>query len=387
MTAGHQRWRAPLAACCAALALFASCGDDRAEEVPPQQRPSPTTPSPAPSRDDAPPTTEPGDATRLARDAAMRFIDTYVDSHGRVIRHDEGGDTVSEGQAYAMLMAAAIGDRDTFSLVWGWTKDHMMRPDGLLAWHWKDGVVTDDESAPDADLDAAHALLLAAAAFDEPGHHDDAMALADAIYEHLTVELDGGRLLVAGPWGLADMSLNPSYFSPMAFSILFREGDDVRWGEVAGTSRSIIDDLTREPPHLPPDWASLIGSDAVPRGEPPRYGFDAVRTPWRLALDCDPAGQRLAARAWPFLSQVTAHGTTPPVTVYGLDGTPHSEDGHPAATVGAAASAAAAGDTDAAQRLLMVAEDQDRAQPSYYGSALVALGRLGLETDLLGRCP
>lgn len=67
-------------------------------------------------------------------DAVESFFAGYVDDDGRVVRHDEGGDTVREGQAYAMLLAVAAGDRSRFHRIWSWTKEHLQRPDGLLAW-------------------------------------------------------------------------------------------------------------------------------------------------------------------------------------------------------------------------------------------------------------
>nr|WP_235733865.1 glycosyl hydrolase family 8 [Mycolicibacterium austroafricanum] len=39
------------------------------------------------------------------------MLSRYVESDGRVVRHDEGGDVVSEGQAYGMLIAAASATR------------------------------------------------------------------------------------------------------------------------------------------------------------------------------------------------------------------------------------------------------------------------------------
>ena len=45
-----------------------------------------------------------------ARIAGQKFLDEYVEPDGRVVRHDEGGDVVSEGQAYGMLIAVAVGD-------------------------------------------------------------------------------------------------------------------------------------------------------------------------------------------------------------------------------------------------------------------------------------
>src|SRR3712207_2526867 len=97
--------------------------------------------------------------------AAERFLDTYMKSDGRVERTDQGGDTVGEGQAYGMLLAAAIGDQRRFDLMWKWTKDNLVQPDGLIAFLWRDGEVVDPKPASDADVDAARALLVASCRF------------------------------------------------------------------------------------------------------------------------------------------------------------------------------------------------------------------------------
>src|SRR5690348_4029051 len=55
-----------------------------------------------------------------ARASGVRFLDRYMDPDGRVVRHDQGGDSVSEGQAYAMLAAVAIDDRARFARAWRW---------------------------------------------------------------------------------------------------------------------------------------------------------------------------------------------------------------------------------------------------------------------------
>src|SRR6266571_1756749 len=62
-------------------------------------------PSPTPTSM-APPALE-----ERARSSAQAFLDGYIDPDGRVVRRDQGGDTVSEGQSYAMLTAVALGDR------------------------------------------------------------------------------------------------------------------------------------------------------------------------------------------------------------------------------------------------------------------------------------
>src|SRR6516225_461890 len=65
--------------------------------------------------------------------AARSFLRQYVDPDGRVVRRDQGNDTVSEGQAYALLLADAAGDQATFARVWSWTRGHLQEPNGLFA--------------------------------------------------------------------------------------------------------------------------------------------------------------------------------------------------------------------------------------------------------------
>ena len=50
--------------------------------------------------------------------AARAFLTAYVDPDGRVVRRDQGGDTVSEGQGYALLLAVVLGDKARFQRVW-----------------------------------------------------------------------------------------------------------------------------------------------------------------------------------------------------------------------------------------------------------------------------
>jgi endo-1,4-beta-D-glucanase Y len=308
--------------------------------------------------------------------AAERFLDRYVQEDGRVVRHDQGGDTVSEGQAYALLLAAATGDEERFARVWEWTRTNLRRPDGLLAWRWADGRVAGAEPATDADLDAARALLLAADRFDEPRYASEGRALGRAVAEHATTWAADRTVLVAGPWAREEAVVNPSYWSPRAYAAL---GMD----DASASSRVLADRLTDDA--LPPDWARVEPWGVVPTGAPsggrPAYSYDAVRVPLRLAESCDPADRRLAARLWPRLRE------HPGAAERALDGTPLTRDEHPAALVGAAAAAQAAGDRDAAEALLDRAQELDKARPSYYGSATIALARTMLGSDAFGDCP
>lgn len=325
--------------------------------------------------------------TAKARQAATAFLTTYVEADGRVVRRDQGGDTVSEGQAYALLVAAGIGDRQRFATVWQWTQAHLQRSDGLLSSAWS-GSVTDQQPAADADLDAARALLVAADRFGVPAYRAQALRMATAILREETHPQAGGALLVAGPWAqAAPQYVNPSYLAPATFEALASASGSPAWRDMASASRAALRALlgTGSGARLAPDWAQIHGaqlqaSAAPGGGAGPQYGFDAMRTFVRLAEDCDPAGRSLAAASWPFFRDLAGGNVA---AVYHLDGTPAVQYSHPLALVAAAATAQAAGDQAAAATFLDQADALQGRQATYYGGAWTALGRILLTTSWL----
>jgi endo-1,4-beta-D-glucanase Y len=322
-----------------------------------------------------------------AREAADHFLDGYVDEDGRVVRRDQGGDTVSEGQAYAMLVATAIGDEATFAKVWDWTRLHLQRSDGLLSWQWRDGQVVDAESATDADLDAARALVLAGERFDRPEWRREGLRVARAVLTEETALTGIGRVLLAGSWvDGPPYAVNPSYASPAAAQVLARASGDARWDELQKGNLDVNEELVDEN-RLPPDWAQVERDGSVrptggPQGEPTRFGFDAARLPVRYAESCSPEHRKLAAEVRPLLERVE-----PPRTVYDLAGSPQTGQTHPLAHLAEAAALAATGDDAAARQALDAADAAQEQDPTYYGAAWAALGRLMLTDDVLGGCP
>jgi endoglucanase len=322
--------------------------------------------------------------------AAEHFLGRYVRSDGRVVRIDQGGDTVGEGQAYGMLLAAAIGDRHRFDTIWGWTQSNLQRPDGLISFLWADGRVVDPQAASDADLDTSRALLLGACRFHEPALRRQALQLGDAIMRIEVASVNGAPVLSAGPWAVTPpITVNPSYFSPATDAALGAASGDSSWARLSASSRSITSSLMSGRRRLPPDWARLEGARPVPIGSPstpqtrPEFSFDAVRTLVRMAEDPNPAGRRIAARAWPVFAR--ADPTRLPVQ-HALSGRPIGDVVHPVVLVAAAGAADAAGQSSARDGLLDEAEALDRHSPTYYGAAWVALGRMMLTTKLLAAC-
>jgi endo-1,4-beta-D-glucanase Y len=317
---------------------------------------------------------------------ARAFLDRYVEPDGRVVRHDQGGDTVSEGQAYAMLLAVVADDRHTFALVWGWARAHLERDDGLLAWRWADGHVVDDQPAADADLDAAWALALAERRWPDGDYAERAEVLAHGVEAHESSTLPDGRpVLLPGPWARAraddgdGVVLNPSYSSPVGEHVLVAaghlQGDPSRARRA--TMRAVVTALL-DRGDLPSDWVLAASDGGLRRVAGPeddeggRFGWDAVRIPLRMAASCDGADRAVAAR----LERPLREGA----------GSQAMGD-HPARWVAAAAATAAAGYDEEAADLLDRASRAQAGAPTYYGGALVALALALLTTDQLGGCP
>jgi endoglucanase len=308
--------------------------------------------------------------------SAEHFLDTYVAEDGRVIRTDQGGDVVSEGQAYGMLVAELAGRPELVTTIWGWTKEHLLRDDGLLSWHASaEGTVTSTDAASDADVLAAYALLR----YDGPDPtalHDDGSALAQAVLDHEVFwDQQGRSVLSAGQWAPAKGIVNPSYLMPGVFEDLARLTGDDTWSALADSSTQLVGSVTQDGTLLPPDWARLDGTDLVPVADASgssgdaQYGPDAQRVPLWFAFSCDHVDRRLAAAWWSLLQQDDRSSAL----ALSTSGDVLDADGQPVALLASAASATAAGDHDGADDLLRGAGEAAQGSPCYYGDAWLAL--------------
>jgi len=315
--------------------------------------------------------------------AVGRFLAAYVRPDGRVWRPDQGGDTVSEGQAYGLLLAEAAGRDDLFGRIWHWTQAHLQRPDGLFAWHADAaGHILDPEPASDADLLTAWALLR----YQGPGAarlHQDGRQVAAAILAHEVATGPAGTLvLTAGPWAAGHPdTLDPSYWSLPALTGLARLTGNHRWLQIAHGAVALTAHLTGNGALLPPDWAEMTPDGAV-YPQTAQYGLDAQRTVVWFAVSCVPQARTLAARWWRLLR---LPGRSRALALK-LDGTILTPAANALPLVAAAAAADADGAVGASRRLLSLADSQQRRNPGYYGGAWAAFGATLLGTRLLNDC-
>jgi endoglucanase len=343
------------------------------------------------------PTASPSATVPTAKDAAATFLDKYVESDGRVIRRDQGGDIVSEGQAYAMLIAEIADKPAVARTVWTWTRSHLQRSDSLLAFHADGGGrIIDHQSASDADVLAAYALLRYDG-LDANRLHADGRRLAASVLSHevatvlsheVATDTRGRPVLVAGPWALtAPVTVNPSYWMPGVFTDIGRRTNEPRWTAMADASVALAGQLTNDGAQLPSDWARLDGDRATPVASPGggtgvQYGLDAMRVPAWFAAGCTTGARELAAKLWrTVLSRKDQTGAL----ALSLDGAVISHDTNALPLVGAAAAAEAAGDSASRTRLFDLAAQRARDHPTYYGDAWLALGT-ALVDGSLGKC-
>jgi endoglucanase len=224
----------------------------------------------------------------------------FILPDGRVQRPEHNFDTVSEGQAYAMLFSVFLNDKETFDLIYRWTEKHLGRSntygDRLLAWYWKDGSVGDWMPASDADCDYAFALLLASNRWGENNYREKAVAVIDDILKLETARGADNRLfLLPGLWGNEKEGCpvqNPSYYNPAAFRLFYETTQDSRWLDLMETGYWLLQHSGIRLDNmngcgLIPDWcvADVQGNILTLEGKSNDYGWESVRIPMRVGLD------------------------------------------------------------------------------------------------------
>jgi endo-1,4-beta-D-glucanase Y len=175
-----------------------------------------------------------------------------------------------------------------FDGLWAYYREHR-NGNGLMTWRFDVcGGTSDSGGASDADLDAAMALVLAESRWG--GYQTDAQALITAIADHETDTCDDGSIVLKpgdGWGGCGGDVVNPSYFSPAyyrRFAQLQPERADF-WNQFTSDTYEMLSGMQQQVGGLLPDWGFGDGrAEPDPEGRG-QYGYEAVRAPWRIALD------------------------------------------------------------------------------------------------------
>lgn len=237
----------------------------------------------------------------------------FIKPSGRVVDNANKNISHSEGQGYAMIMAVAAEDRETFARLWEFARSHLqVRDDALLAWRWKPGhakPVSDKNNASDGDLLIAWALLEA----QEAGFGDEYRAAASAILADLKPLVQNHRRLGPwirpGSWGFSAKDhkgseiINLSYWVFPALERLTAITGDETWGALARTGPLYLRYASANRVGLPPDWSSLSpikASVTVSTKFGTDYSYNAIRVPLYLAWSDQGNAETLRpfARKW-----------------------------------------------------------------------------------------
>lgn len=265
--------------------------------------------------------------------------------------------TVSEGVGYGMLLTVIYDDRTAFDGLLAYGK--LMRQENqLMNWlrygcdaHWDTKYnAYPDQSASDADLDVAMALLMAECKWNDSKYGDEATVVINAIKQHMFMDFEGLHVLQPGDSGWFDQMnngcVNYSYMAP-AYYRAFADhvsGDAEFWNKAAEDTYQLLARASNGTTGLVRNWGSSDGNGATADchnayNRAGSYGDDAARTPWRVATDFLWYGTP-AAKAWnDKVSQwVSSQGIENIVQWYHLDGAPDTEagtwDDHTAINIG-----------------------------------------------------
>lgn len=231
----------------------------------------------------------------------------WESSTGRTLDKQQDNITTSEGQSYTMLRAVWMSDKATFDTAWKWTKEQLKREDSLFAWRWgkrEDGTygvltnVNGQNAASDADTDIALALLMAASRWQQQSYLDEARTVIKSIYDNEVVSVGGVPYMTSNnleKQSSQPMVMNLSYLAPYAYREFAKVDKEHNWMALVDSSYDLIGKAVDTPldntrsAGLVPDWVLMnreTGELTAPNAPlTTNYGYDAMRTPWRIALD------------------------------------------------------------------------------------------------------
>jgi len=287
------------------------------------------------ARADGPSRTELRASSEVLRWMWSGYTRTYLHPAGYVTDPLRDGLVTSEAQSYAMLQAVWLRDHDTFNRVATWTRTHLQRTDGLHSWLYDPRAqrVTDENTATDADVDIAFALLLASHVFQDDAYRRQAVVVVRAIRHHATLRVGHGWFPSAGNWAQRERITNLSYFAPYAYEYFDRIDPQAGWPNAIATGYRLIDAAQSGTARLPADF-TVVSPDGTLQPLPAEstlsrhFSFDGVRIIWRLDLDCRLTGRPAACRTAGLLARLEEirHRDRRFVTVYGVDASPQSRD-------------------------------------------------------------
>jgi endo-1,4-beta-D-glucanase Y len=212
----------------------------------------------------------------------------------KVVRPDNGNDTVSEGIGYGMLIAVFMNDQPMFNSLWTFAKSKF-DANGLMNWCVASGQANScsgSGSATDGDEDMAYALLMASKQWSGGTYAGDASTLIGNILSH---EVDGSNVLKPGDNFGGASEMDPSYLAPSYYRAFAAASGNTKWMTVLEESYTILVAASGQY-GLVPNWSTSGGAGLTGThgSTGPDFGYDACRTPFRIGIDYCINGEKRA---------------------------------------------------------------------------------------------
>ncbi len=244
------------------------------------------------------------------------YADRFIDEQGRVIDHNAGDRTTSEGQSYAMFFALADNDRARFDRLLDWTQKNLAGGSlsaHLPGWLWGrtqagEWKLLDAGSAADADCWMAYTLVEAGRLWNNQAYASQGRQMMNLIAKQEVANLPGfGVMLTPGTTTQfmhgQTWTLNPSYVPLFLFERFDAIDPQGPWGAIALNIPRLLREGSRR--GFAMDWVNYRNDDGftpAPNPEP-----EVVSAPAPSAA----APSSAAAGAGPAPSSEPAKPTAP----------------------------------------------------------------------------
>jgi endo-1,4-beta-D-glucanase Y len=218
-----------------------------------------------------------------------QYKSSFVQPDGRVIDVWQNSISHSESQGYGLLNSVMFDDRESFQMIWQWTRNNLQaRKDNLLPWAWgkraNNGLwqIIDYNNATDGDVLVAYALIQASVKWKNQEYRSEGLKIIEGIRKHLPVRWKDKTYLLPAYYGFQrddKLILNPSYLIVSAYRTFAEFDDQEFWRKVYDDSLDLMQKSRFGKLKLPADWISLNSTGiSLWEEKNPFYGYEAIRT-------------------------------------------------------------------------------------------------------------
>mgnify|MGYP003826095541 CR=1 FL=1 len=201
-----------------------------------------------------------------------------------------------EAQGFSMVAVAYMGDKGIFDSLYAfYVKRCSSTACGFMDWKvYCDRVVPAENgksdgfgSATDGDIDVACALVVASWQWPDGGYLEKAKSLITKL-ESMITTCSGKLVLYPGcnsrNWGGCSET-DISYYAPAFFRYFAKISGNTKWTKLADDTQLLRDAAANATTGLVPDWQYADGTPGSNTGRRGIYSFDAIRAPYKQAMD------------------------------------------------------------------------------------------------------